>query len=207
MQVAGIGRASHCERRLRAAISHLAAMRRQGKRASAITCPGVRSGVAALAARRTLPVPVRIRTDHHPDLSQYADAFNHPRFQGKSMGVLETLTNSLPQTSATMDLAPPFKAIMDAVDYIACSQSGLAVPLQRRRVGCVCFSPFHEALCSTRTPECCFAPPLDRATERGPTRKTDTHLGLRRLWENHASQRMGRKLRATGCLAVFGRRG
>src|SRR5690349_6979022 len=50
------------------------------------------------------------------------------------------------------------------------------------------------------------APPA-RAAERGSAPQPDPHLRPRRLWENHAGQGMGRGNRATGSLAITGRRG
>ena len=47
---------------------------------------------------------------------------------------------------------------------------------------------------------------IDQLSARG-TAEAHAHLGSRRFWENHADQRMDRKLRATGRLVVAGRRG
>ena len=58
-------------------------------------------------------------------------------------------------------------------------------------------------------PRRCLRPRLIERLNEGlrAGTQTDPHLCPRRLWQNHAGQRMGRRLRATGRLAVAGRRG
>src|SRR5437879_3444748 len=65
----------------------------------------------------------------------------------------------------------------------------------------------HETVYPSASASRCPAPPPTRAAERGSAPQTDPHRCPRRLWENHAGQRMGGWLRPAGGLAVAGQRG
>ena len=54
----------------------------------------------------------------------------------------------------------------------------------------------HETVYPPASAERCPPPAPDRAAERGSAPQTDPHLCPRWLWENHAGQRMGCRLRA-----------
>ncbi len=56
-------------------------------------------------------------------------------------------------------------------------------------------------------PNVVLRPRLIERLNEGLHRKLTLICGPRRLWQDHAGQRMGRRLRATGRLAVAGRRG
>src|SRR5437660_9560399 len=65
----------------------------------------------------------------------------------------------------------------------------------------------HETVSPSASAERCQPPPPARAAERGAAPQADPHRCPRRLWENHAGQRMGGWVRPAGGLAVAGRRG
>src|SRR5437868_1856331 len=65
----------------------------------------------------------------------------------------------------------------------------------------------HETVYPSASAERGHPPPPDRAAERGSAAQTDPHRCPCWLWENHAAQRMGRRLRPAGGLAVAGQRG
>ena len=56
-------------------------------------------------------------------------------------------------------------------------------------------------------PKIVLRPRLIERLNEGMQLQADPHLCPRWLWQNHAGQRMGRRLRAAGRLAVAGRRG
>jgi len=64
----------------------------------------------------------------------------------------------------------------------------------------------HETVHSTTSAQCYPAPALDRTVEQGTGDgvQINAHLRFRRLWQDHAGQRMGCQLRETNCVAIAG---
>ena len=157
--------------------------------------------IGAPPARDMLPTPLHSGV---PRLAESINRFSRLHLEGQIQALPRARAHSLARTSQVMDSAHQTEAIMDVPESFGCPQSGSVGLLQRASVTCDRFPAFHQAIYPARPGECRLAPAAGGAPERRPAPQTHAHICSRRLWQDHAGQRMARHARTTGGLPVAG---